>query len=660
MKLINVTLHNFGPYYGKQLIEFGDKQPIIVIHGENMRGKTSLLNSIRWVLYGRALNRFGQKLNILQLLNFDAAEEKDWTMQVELNFTDEETSYALTRAIQLRKQLVIPTKDSDFEEKLYLRKGNNHLNPDEAQTEINRILPETTSRFFLFDGEFLNDYEVLLSQVDKQSIVIKESIEQILGVPAMTNAISDLKINLREAVDRQHILAKKDSAARSYGEEASAVENEIDIMEFDISETKKIRDEKSIKAKKLNDDLQTTAGIEADAKRLDEYEKKGADLEEATKRLLEEKRNKLVDAWQEVLQPKIRKQIKELELVRDHQISNLRTREYVKAKIADFDSLIVQKLCPTCGQTVLNIDVVQMGKVKAELESKLSQLNYDEEIYSKANQSIKNLKAFKTTSSFESVKYIEKQLTAIAIDSVDLDQRIKELNDKLKSYDISSVIRNRNEYLTTMKEIGSIETIIDRSEDKLKQKKQDAAKLRAKIIQVSGPEMKKANLEVQIYEDLERLFAKTLVKLRDDLRVIIQNDATSVFKQLTTDKTYSGLSINDYFGLTILDLHGNPVTERSAGAEQIVALSLISALNKNAVRQGPIIMDTPFGRLDTKHRENILKFIPTLSSQITLLVHGGEINKDHDLDMIKQDIEREYEIRYITSRRSEIVALREN
>ena len=56
----------------------------------------------------------------------------------------------------------------------------------------------------------------------------------------------------------------------------------------------------------------------------------------------------------------------------------------------------------------------------------------------------------------------------------------------------------------------------------LNQKKQDAIKLRAKIIKVSGPEMKKANQEVQIYEDLQRLFEKTLVRLRDDLRIVIQ------------------------------------------------------------------------------------------------------------------------------------------
>ncbi len=55
------------------------------------------------------------------------------------------------------------------------------------------------------------------------------------------------------------------------------------------------------------------------------------------------------------------------------------------------------------------------------------------------------------------------------------------------------------------------------------------------------------------------------------------------------------------------------ISERSAGAEQIVAFALIGALNRSAVRKGPIVMDTPFGRLDRKHSENVLSFIPTMS-----------------------------------------------
>jgi DNA sulfur modification protein DndD len=155
------------------------------------------------------------------------------------------------------------------------------------------------------------------------------------------------------------------------------------------------------------------------------------------------------------------------------------------------------------------------------------------------------------------------------------------------------------------------------------------------------------------------VFGEAIDLYRDELRKTVEKKATDIFRSLTSDKTYTGLSINDQYGLTILDRDGNEVPVRSAGAEQIVALSLVGALNKSAVRSGPIIMDTPFGRLDPTHRENILKFLPTLSAQVTLLVHGGEVDRTRDLGHIKDKIDREYSIDYVTSSRSRLSPVRE-
>ena len=114
--------------------------------------------------------------------------------------------------------------------------------------------------------------------------------------------------------------------------------------------------------------------------------------------------------------------------------------------------------------------------------------------------------------------------------------------------------------------------------------------------------------------------------------------------ELTTQKKYSGLKINSNYGLTILDEHGDPVPLRSAGAEQIVALSLIDGLSRTGRSTGPVVMDTPFGRLDPKHRSNILKYLPKHASQLILLVHDGEIDRKEDLLEISHRIGAEYEI----------------
>ena len=115
------------------------------------------------------------------------------------------------------------------------------------------------------------------------------------------------------------------------------------------------------------------------------------------------------------------------------------------------------------------------------------------------------------------------------------------------------------------------------------------------------------------------------------------------------------MSINENYGLTIIDEKGREVPERSAGAEQIVAISLIDGLNKAGRRGGPIVMDTPFGRLDWVHRKNVLSFLPEMAEQVVLLVHEGEMERERDLPLLKHRISKVYRINRISSRESEIV-----
>lgn len=65
-------------------------------------------------------------------------------------------------------------------------------------------------------------------------------------------------------------------------------------------------------------------------------------------------------------------------------------------------------------------------------------------------------------------------------------------------------------------------------------------------------------------------------------------------------------------------------------------------------------MDTPFGRLDLKHRDNILSYLPSVTNQLVLLVHSGEIRKETDLAVIAERIGAAYEITEISSTESRI------
>jgi DNA sulfur modification protein DndD len=52
--------------------------------------------------------------------------------------------------------------DIDYQQDCFLRKDGTVLSPDVRDSEIARVMPETVSCFFLFDGELLQQYEELL------------------------------------------------------------------------------------------------------------------------------------------------------------------------------------------------------------------------------------------------------------------------------------------------------------------------------------------------------------------------------------------------------------------------------------------------------------------------------------------------------------------
>ena len=82
----------------------------------------------------------------------------------------------------------------------------------------------------------------------------------------------------------------------------------------------------------------------------------------------------------------------------------------------------------------------------------------------------------------------------------------------------------------------------------------------------------------------------------------------------------------------------------SSGAAQIVATAFIAGLNEFASRSAPVVIDTPLGRLDDIHRENILKYYNKISkSQVIILYTPTEITKEN-LMLVEDKVKHHYEI----------------
>ena len=118
---------------------------------------------------------------------------------------------------------------------------------------------------------------------------------------------------------------------------------------------------------------------------------------------------------------------------------------------------------------------------------------------------------------------------------------------------------------------------------------------------------------------------------------------------MSLDEDYEKLEIDDNYGLEIIHKKGIKVPNRSAGFEHVVALSLIGALHKNAPLQGPVIMDSPFGRLGIKHKENVTVNLPALSGQVILLVYDGEIDPAKSRELLGGNLLKEYRLERVSS-----------
>ena len=185
------------------------------------------------------------------------------------------------------------------------------------------------------------------------------------------------------------------------------------------------------------------------------------------------------------------------------------------------------------------------------------------------------------------------------------------------------------------------------------------ARLTKRLEAASTPELSAFQQRERILARARTVFEYAVDRYKAALRGRVQDSATELFRQMTTEKEdYASLAINDHYGLTIIHKDGRAEDGRSAGAEQVVALALMGALQANAPLRGPIVMDTPFGRLDPKHTANVVTALPSMAEQVVLFVQEGEIDRATVRELLGSHLLREYQLDKQTARRTLVMEAR--
>ena len=611
-----LTLENFGPFKGRQRVEFAQDDGVMIIYGENMRGKTSLLNAVRFAFFGRVIGRGSKATSIHEIGNWEEAAVGKYGFQVELEFSSGGHDYKLTRTCRAR--VTTPTSDADYQVDHFLECDGDVLGPEQASTELARILPEQISRFFLFDGELLQEYEDLLSSESDMGRRISEAIERILGVPVLTSSRATALRMKERSEKREATAAQSDQKTREYGNQLADLHAQRDVLKADAAKLKTDLDGLRTKKATLEEALKRKERYASLMEKKDGLERL---VSEQTERL-DTKRQELAagmaSAWCTLLAPQMRDAARRLET----------HREALEATVTRWKVLQELKAsathsCPTCLQKIT-------AEARAALEEAAS--GDDEAGVQEAREELERvrrrlsaLSRFLDDDRGDTLKIRWEAIDELEVDIADKKGQITEINKQLETVDEASLRKDKTEYEQTVRAIDTTERTLTDCEEKLADNKTGAERIQKRLDRLGGNDLQGERARRSLYAKVHELFDEAVSAYRDQLRRRVEADATKHFRALTTEPDYRSLLINDSYGLTIVHKDGSLIPVRSAGAEHVVALCLVGALQNNAPLQGPIIIDSPFGRLDRGHTTNIVRALPTMAKQVMLLVYEDEL-----------------------------------
>jgi DNA sulfur modification protein DndD len=657
MKLLKATVRNFGPFKGEQSISFpaDTDRNVLLVFGANMRGKTSLLNALRWGLFGRALDRHSQEIESIKLINWDAQGAGDWTMSVTLEFEAEGSHFTIARRLEPLELVSVPRQSRDLKTEVLLKKDGAVLPADEVEAYVNKFIPEEIARFYLFDGELLQEYEALLVDDDEVGPRIKEAVEKVLGVPALIRGRDELRHLLKQSQSVQATEAKHVKALESHAQRSVLLRTDVEDAERRLGELSHKADGISRELGALDEELKHLEAVRDLAAALAANNREMAQVKERIAKNDDERRSALRDAWKDLLQPRISGRIADLTAKIAEQRRAIEVRGSLQTQIQQLESLLANANCGVCDSVLDPAKRTSIGGRLGRLQADLQGASSAADELGRLSQELTHLTRITGTGVATKIAQLERDNTTLTVRLTVLESDIEEQRDSLRNHDVARVSQMQAKRDGLLKLRGKMEADIEQLKREIDEKNgtlQDLSKLMSR-----NPDARKqrSSLEVSIYSGLLDVFGASIDALRERLRTQVADEATRIFKLLTTEKSYRELKINNNYGLTIVDRHGRDVSVRSAGAEQIVAMSLLCALNRTASRPGPVVIDTPFARLDPEHRQNILTFLPTMAGQVAFLVHRGEIAGDQDLAAVASRIGAKYDIQRVSSSESQLV-----
>jgi len=679
MKFSNIKINNFRQYYNAVNIDLttDTDQNIVVIGGRNGYGKTNFLLSIVWCLYGEKISQIDDNFKkeiqkeknyssfMQQSINWTAKRENKDTFSVSIEVSEIELPEL--NKLNSNSDSVIITRTfnvTSMNETLSISDTNSNMEIfDDEADKINfindYIIPIDAAKFVFFDAEKIS--EIANLSIKEEGSFINDALGKILGLDTYDTLIEDIEFYINTL--------KKEGATKNLQEQIVDKEKAIELSEIDIE---KLEEENAEKLKEI-DDLKKT--IRQYDNLISQHSKQGnstfdresilSEIEKlkAKEFELSEKFNELSEIIPlAILTGKLEEVSEHLEVQEKNSISQNSSKENSE-KIENFIELLFNKPPEPENSTMSFKDKLFYYDKAKNLGSELFASNgdyQDLEFEHDLNNSEKsliydaiNLVSSQSKDLFETtieefnktrINLSELNKTLSKVDADMEDELILDYSSKKETADYNITENNRK--------IGENNQQINKLKGDIIRLNQQLSVL-VKKVDVNAQNKVKIK-ESQKYIDVLNLFLEEQKnKHKDSLEKTILSELKILMHKLGSEENSSKfiedvkvtiLASGQGMKITLLDQDDNEIRKESlsSGEKQIYISCLIKAILNESIQSLPIFIDTPLGRLDEEHRDNITKkYYPALSEQVVLFSTNSEITPKRHKD-ISANISKSY------------------
>jgi len=631
MLIKNIELNNFRQFYGTEKLEFSTdpKKNVTLIHAENTFGKTTILNAILWAFFEQVTSKFEQPKKIV---NFDAQEEGVHSASVSVIFEFKKHTYCIKRTFDDREQGTKKTTLSAHK----IVKGNYEA-LQAAETFVGSVIPKEMAKYFFFDGEAAEAYSSAKNYKD-----VAVAIRNMLGCFLAERAIDDLK-GLTKEINSE--LGKS-----STDDELAKLELELQKTNESIEEYETLKDSTKDEIatyrdqlKGLQEELRQTEGSK-DLQRLREAKKQqhvsvSNDIVAGNKEILHWIGNDAVALISEKLATQ------SLDFIDDASLKGRIPSPYDE----DFVSKLLSEQKCVCAREL------KPGSPEWESVASLLKTATNKEILDRVVRARAHIKMLQDNRKTAPDKLLEAQRRIAEKHGVrdKLEQEIKEIGDTLQGISLDEVdakerSRDKLEKIINQKhvELGAIRNKITG----LKAERDSTDKMiEKKALKNEGS--KKLLIRKQMVEQSAAMLKLALSDYEQNARRDIEKKTNSILTTVTHN--HRTCRFGENFSIELVKENGVSCP-KSSGENQLLSLMFISSLiqfassrmNEESIllRPGtvaPLILDSPFGKLDTEYQVDAAKYIPTLTPQVVLLVSSSQGN-EKVLDAVGSRVGMEY------------------